>query len=157
MDRKLWPTEKLKSLVERLLKDGCSILLVGAASDRKRTAAVYRPFEKDESVHAISGELGLAECAAAISMCSLFVGPDSGLTHLAAACETPTVAVFGPSDPGKWGYSEFPHAVVHAGLPCSPCFIFGYSKPCSSFQCIEGVEVERVLEACRTALPRKSS
>jgi ADP-heptose:LPS heptosyltransferase len=34
---------------------------------------------------------------------SLYLGNDSGITHLAAACNTPTIALFGPTDPNIWG------------------------------------------------------
>ncbi len=47
--------------------------------------------------------LTLAQVAALLSVCRAYVGNDSGITHLAAAVGTPTVAVFGPTDPVVWG------------------------------------------------------
>jgi ADP-heptose:LPS heptosyltransferase len=44
----------------------------------------------------------LALLAAVLAECAAYVGNDSGVTHLAAACGAPTVAVFGPSDPSTW-------------------------------------------------------
>jgi ADP-heptose:LPS heptosyltransferase len=46
--------------------------------------------------------LSLVETAALLERCTLFVGNDSGLSHLAAALGIPTVAVFGPTDPSVW-------------------------------------------------------
>lgn len=44
----------------------------------------------------------LSELGRWISGASLFIGNDSGITHLAAAVGTPTLALFGPSDPAIW-------------------------------------------------------
>jgi ADP-heptose:LPS heptosyltransferase len=41
--------------------------------------------------------------AALIAQAAVFIGNDSGLTHLAAALARPTVAIFGPTDPEIWG------------------------------------------------------
>jgi ADP-heptose:LPS heptosyltransferase len=46
--------------------------------------------------------LPLPGLAAALAACALFVGNDSGTTHLAAACGCPTLALFGPTDPAAW-------------------------------------------------------
>ncbi len=45
----------------------------------------------------------LVSIAGALAHASLFVGYDSGLTHLAARLHRPTVALFGPTDPRRWG------------------------------------------------------
>jgi len=47
--------------------------------------------------------LDLPLLAAVLSQCSLFIGNDSGITHLAAALGVPTIALFGPTDPYVWG------------------------------------------------------
>jgi ADP-heptose:LPS heptosyltransferase len=44
----------------------------------------------------------LPDLAAALTTAGLYVGNDSGVTHLAGLLGTPTVAVFGASDPGVW-------------------------------------------------------
>ena len=45
----------------------------------------------------------LGKLAALMKQSSLYLGNDSGITHLAAACNTPTIALFGPTDPSIWG------------------------------------------------------
>jgi ADP-heptose:LPS heptosyltransferase len=44
----------------------------------------------------------LGKLAALMTKSSLYLGNDSGISHLAAACGTPTVALFGPTDPHIW-------------------------------------------------------
>ena len=45
----------------------------------------------------------LLPTVALIAQATVFIGHDSGLTHLAAALGRPTVAIFGPTDPEIWG------------------------------------------------------
>lgn len=51
----------------------------------------------------VAGVLGFSEVAYLLSEARAYVGPDTVVTHLAAAVGTPTVALFGPSNPVKWG------------------------------------------------------
>ena len=47
---------------------------------------------------------------------------DSGLLHLASACGTPVVGVFGPTDPDRFGPRGVPHRALRRPWPCSPCW-----------------------------------
>ena len=48
-------------------------------------------------------DVRLIDLAALLSTCALYLGNDSGITHIAAALGVPTVALFGPTDPAIWG------------------------------------------------------
>lgn len=147
--RKMWPDDKLAGLIARLAEQPeSSVVMLGSREDRQRAARISAA-SSSRKVIALSDNLTLKQCAALISVSALFVGPDSGLLHLAAACNTSTVAIFGPSDHVKWGYGgRGRHAVVRNDVPCSPCFIFGYSKPCRSYECIDAISVDEVARAC---------
>ena len=76
---------------------------------------------------------------------TLFVGGDTGPMHLAAACGTPVVGIFGPTDPGRNGpFSSEDRVVVHA-VACGPC----YKRSCEKYQqkCIRMITVEEVFQA----------
>ena len=94
----------------------------------------------------------MAETAGLVARSRLFIGPDTGLAHLAAAVGVPTVVLFGPGDHLKWGVSDATHAIVRKDLPCSPCSLFGYHKPCRTIACMKEIEVEDVVAACRQIL-----
>ncbi len=147
--RKMWPEEKMAELVGRLTaQPETAVVVLGTEADGGRASRACAEASSGKAV-SVSHSLTLKQCAALISMTSLFVGPDSGLLHLAAGCSVPTVALFGPSDHIKWGYGgRGRHAVVRNPVPCSPCFIFGYSKPCRNYECINGISVDDVIGAC---------
>jgi heptosyltransferase-2 len=111
----------------------------------------------------VVGRTSIAETAALLAQCDLFVGNDSGPMHIAAAVGTPVVAVFGPSNIGAWGpYSpegeRSPHTVVSRSLPCMPCFYRGHSvglrEGCGTRECLTLLDPRPVLQACRRALER---
>jgi ADP-heptose:LPS heptosyltransferase len=58
--------------------------------------------------------LTLAQVAALLRRSALYLGNDSGITHLAAAIDVPTVALFGPSDPQRWRPRGKRVTVLHA-------------------------------------------
>jgi len=55
-----------------------------------------------ESTVNLAGQVSLAQLAAIISKAKLYIGPDTGITHLAAATGIPVIALFGPTNPVKW-------------------------------------------------------
>jgi len=89
----------------------------------------------------------LARVAKVLSRCRLYVGNDSGLTHLAAAVGRPQVlALFGPTDPRVW--SPLGPGVRVLTAPCAqaPCAA-GRSIDCRDPACLAGLSVETVLAA----------
>lgn len=106
---KQWPIECFADLASRLLGvggplAGGSLFLVGSLAERE----IARPI-----LHALPGALvvdgfglDIPTTAAALSRCTLFIGNDSAMMHLAAAAGIPTVGLFGPTRDehyGPWG------------------------------------------------------
>jgi ADP-heptose:LPS heptosyltransferase len=84
-----------------------------------------------------------------LGACSLFVGIDSGLMHLAAALDLPVVALFGPTDPGLTGPRCSACAIVRRPLACRPC----HDRSCRSRECMDSIEPDHVLDAVARVLP----
>jgi ADP-heptose:LPS heptosyltransferase len=130
---------------------GLALVVIGAVADRAAAAELAAHLGPD-AVN-LCGRLDLSETAAACRAAAALVGPDSGIAHLAVAVGTAAVVVFGPSDPAKWGPPAGCGMAVAQPLPCSPCSIFGYTKPCRSFVCINEIGPERIAEALCACLP----
>lgn len=95
----------------------------------------------DHRVTSFIGQTSLLQTAALIKKSKLFIGPDSGITHLARAVGTPVIAVFGPGNLQKWGPKGERDRVVTLNLPCSPCTIFGYTVPTcrGTYKCMRDI------------------
>ena len=110
--RKQWPTEKWIELGKYLLRRFNQIVIsVGPDRDEVAGAAALQA-ELDGRAVSTGGKLSWAQLANVLYGAKLFVGVDTAAMHLAAACQCPTVALFGPSVVGEWGPWKVPHRVV---------------------------------------------
>jgi len=136
-ETKLWEDEKFAELCDRLReKLGIGVVLTGGESAplericrKMRTRAVN-----------LGGRTTLRELACIYRRAALLVTTDSGPMHLAAAMNTPVVALFGPTDPVRTGPYGSVHRVIRKGLPCMPCF----RKRCETKRCMKEINVEEV-------------
>jgi heptosyltransferase I len=102
---------------------------------------------------AIAPATTLLQLAALLSHCAVCVSGDTGPLHLAAAMGTPTVALFGPSNPQRNGPYGPGHVVLHHKLPCSNC----YQRTCNHWECLPGIEIETVVQAIGRLLEKDES
>jgi ADP-heptose:LPS heptosyltransferase len=81
------------------------VVLLGGPADKEGAAAVQAalPETLRPRVHDLVGRTDWDTLGALIARCRLFLGPDTGAMHLAVAVGTPVVAVFGPTDPRRYG------------------------------------------------------
>jgi ADP-heptose:LPS heptosyltransferase len=94
----------------------------------------------------------VGEALAIISMSALCIGGDTGLVHAARALGVPTVALFGPTDPGAHDFGPRQSA-VSLRLSCSPCTSHGSRRcPLGHHRCMRDLDEQRVLSACETVL-----
>jgi ADP-heptose:LPS heptosyltransferase len=98
--RKVWPLTNWHALLDWIRRTSSfqALLSVGPADDYmdEFTGAM-----REAGVPIVSG-LTLLRLSALLSLCGIYIGSDSGVSHLAAAAGIPTIAVFGPTDPRVW-------------------------------------------------------
>ena len=107
-ERKNWPADRWADLGRWLLArpgpERPRLLLVGGEADTKTLAAlraVWTPLAAPGDL-LVAENLPLTQVSALLARCRLFVGHDSGVSHLAAAVGAPCVLLFGPTDPDIW-------------------------------------------------------
>jgi heptosyltransferase-3 len=100
---KMWHTEGWIALLEFLRSRGYAIVLTGGPAEPETTYARDISEQAGNDVTNLVGKLSLAATAEVIRRARLFVGPDTSTSHIAAATGTPTLALFGPSNPIRWG------------------------------------------------------
>ncbi len=122
---KQWDVAGWAEVALRLQKDfGATLLVTGSEADRPLADALAKALPTKPID--LTGRLGVRETLAVIARLDLFLSPDTGPMHMACAVKTPSVSVFGPSDPGRYfsggsGASGTRHVVIRAELWCSPC------------------------------------
>lgn len=95
-----WPAEKYKELAKRLSECGFLIIFVGDKYDKDVIKKVSKNLKKGDYIDT-SGRTTIKQMAAIIKECDLFISHDSGPMHIAAAVQTPIIALFGPTNPRR--------------------------------------------------------
>lgn len=158
LHRKRWLPDRWATVADRLIDEtGAALLLVGGPGDEDAAESVIAHLQSPAVV--LIRRWSWDDLGALIRRCDLFLGHDTGMMHLAVAVDTPTVAVFGPSDPQIYGpYSER-GTFVWRPTPESPCFYNGVARPdCPcAMQCMRNVEADLVLRTARQVLQHDQS
>lgn len=150
---KQWPTENFARVAEFLTANGLEVVAAGS----KDEAASLTELREVAAVPVTTlYELTLPEVTALAAQANIFVGNDSGIAHIAAAVNTPSVVVFGSSNRSHWyPWTDAPNEVVYEQFHCQPCD--GYEcKEYGDAPCIRNVAAERVFAAIERVLAAKN-
>ncbi len=151
-ETKQWATKNFAEIAEFLMQKGLQIVAVATKKERE----VLDKLRSNSSVPIQTFDnLSLPQITKLASKAKIFIGNDSGIAHIAAAVETPSVVIFGSSNIHHWSpWTNAPHSIVYKKFDCQPCA--GYT--CEQFdepKCILSVEVESVKSAIETVLSAK--
>jgi ADP-heptose:LPS heptosyltransferase len=116
--KKVWPPERFAQVcLEASRQYQTRILLISGPADKEN---VQKVFKLSEDIHPVLVEnKPLWLLAAILERCHIYLGNDSGVTHLAAAVGVPVLALFGPSNPKIWRPLGEKVKVLQAGMEVS--------------------------------------
>ena len=155
---KTWRMEKYAGLAKMIReKLKIDIIITGSGQDYALCEAIKE--KSGISVLNLAGKLTFEQMMRAMKSALVFISPDTGPMHIAAALGAPTVTLFGPSDPAKYGPYGDPklhRVVVPKDIEClhcnkirkppERCFKDGISL------CMEAISVEDVFKECKALL-----
>jgi ADP-heptose:LPS heptosyltransferase len=144
---KMYPLEKMQTVVQQLVAEDSKVLLFGGG---EQESAVLQQWENDiENVHSVAGKFSFTEELAIISNLNTMVSMDSANMHLAALFGVPVVSIWGATHPyaGFTGWAQVPENIIQADLYCRPCSVFG-NKPCyrGDHACMHMITQEMIVE-----------
>jgi heptosyltransferase-3 len=146
---KQWSPENFARLAEDIASKELRIVAVGS----KAESTILGKLRSEARVPvATFDDLTLPEITALASTARVFIGNDSGVAHIAAAVQTPTVVIFGSSNRTHWRpWTDAPSEIVFNPFDCQPCpgyrcEVYGDSR------CIHSVTVEQVIAAVERVL-----
>ena len=118
---KRWSLESFAEVITQLQKRfDVQILLTGSTAEIPLGEALAQ-ITKVETINLI-GKTTLMQLGALIESCDLYLTCDSGPMHIAAAVETPTIALFGPTSPTRHGPYGENHEAIEKPVECRPCY-----------------------------------
>jgi ADP-heptose:LPS heptosyltransferase len=110
-----WPAERFAAVAAALHRGGHDVVITGACNERDLARSVAQKAGLAESA-VLAGTLGLLGLVALICDCRLLICGDTGVGHIATATGAPSVLLFGPTPPNRWGpRGSGPHIAVWAG------------------------------------------
>jgi heptosyltransferase-3 len=164
----MWHRDGWIALAQWLAENGIRSVLTGSSDPDEVAYVGQLSRSMPPGTVSMVGKLSLAESAFLISRAKYYVGPDTALTHMAAALGTPTVALFGPSNPVKWGpwpkgYEADNNPYVMRGTQrvnnvvllqgdgdCVPCMEEGCDRHNASLSaCLQNLPAASVVDALR--------
>ena len=175
---KQWHEQGWLQIADFLNSVGYRVVLTGSPAQSEQDRLKQLQEKMAINTVNLAGSLSLANLAALIKDAALFVGPDTGITHLAAATGVPTVAIFGPTDPRKWApwpvyYADqaAPFSAVgiqrisnvwlvqgKSALGCVPCQQEGCERNRQSASaCLEELSAQTVIDVLKQIIEEKKA
>ena len=146
---KLWDVEKYALVANALCKEQKAVILLFAGPNER--ALQTQVSEMMDIPPILVTTENLRHLAALISACNVYIGNDTGPMHIAAAVDTPVVALFGSTNHIRSGPYGDKRIVVQSGidLGCNPCHPGRHPGGCGAGSCevIAGITVEQVGKA----------
>jgi ADP-heptose:LPS heptosyltransferase len=113
-----WPADRFAAVARHLRDAGHQVVVTGSAAERDLRVRVA---ERAGLPPSALPSTGLAELAALVAHARLVISGDTGIAHLATAYGTPSVTLFGPMSPARWGPPDRPyHRAIWHGTRSEP-------------------------------------
>jgi lipopolysaccharide heptosyltransferase II len=139
---KSWPLAHIARLCEELERRDIRAVITGTKDDIEKVNELKAHIKKAKIIDSVA-KTSINQLACIIKKCSVYISVDSSPLHIAAAVNTPFIALFGPTDYRRHLPPAKNFAVITKSLSCGPC----YKPECKSKRCMELISVEEVLEA----------
>ncbi|UWZ34059.1 glycosyltransferase family 9 protein [Dactylosporangium roseum] len=97
-----WPAERFAAVTRALVRAGHDVVVTGSAAEQPLAARVAELAGLPGRA-VLAGRTGLRDLAGLVGHARLLVSGDTGVAHLATAYRTPSVVLFGPMPPDRWG------------------------------------------------------
>jgi|WetSurMetagenome_2_1015567.scaffolds.fasta_scaffold08805_7 heptosyltransferase II len=133
---KEWGRDAFSVVGRHFMDKGWDIAILGGPDDRQQALDLQKSI--GPRCLALAGQLSLYQCACLLRRCSLALGNDTGLSHLARACGVKTGLIYGSTSShfGFFPFGDPPFKIFQANIFCRPChphggnFCFLGDRPC---------------------------
>jgi heptosyltransferase-2 len=142
-DRRRWPKEHFAELIKRF--PDCHFVLFGTKEEEATNQYIASTIADKKRVTVLDNR-SLREAISIIGSCDAFVTNDSGLMHIAAAMNVPTLVFLGPTNPAYIYPWKVRHKILRTAIACSPCFYYS-PRPLRcvaniNFKCMSDLSVD---------------
>ena len=149
-DAKRWPAKHFANLANKLCAQGYQAIVLGSEKDQVVAKKIASQLNSNSNLVDLTGKTTLTEATHLLASAKGVVSNDSGLMHIAAAVNTPLVALYGSSDPHFTPPLSTNHKIIDLNLECSPCF--KRECPLGTRACLDDIKPELVDQQLATLI-----
>lgn len=150
---KRWGSDRFLNIVNKLIEEfKYKVVLIGDKGDLELSKEIMSALVengRDRSLLNLIGQTTLPQLAYLLNKCSLLITNDSACLHIASAKDLKTLAIFGPTDPKKYGPLARGSLIIQKELPCIPCEV---AQCRFDLECMKKITPEEVLNKIREML-----
>lgn len=149
---KRWPAERYSELSDRLIESGMNVALIGSSGEVQVSEEVCRRAKIQPIL--LTGKTSVAEAVALISIADLLVTNDTGPAHIGGALNTPTLVIFGPTNP----LTTYPFSdnakMIRRPPDCAPCML----RDCPiDHRCMTAIAPQEVFESAVAMIEKQTT
>lgn len=141
---KRWPIQKFSELTALLLNKGYQVAVIGGPGEESLGKSISDAVGLVDEFFDMTGELSLEDTLLLLNRANCVVANCNGVSHMAAAVQTPIVGIYGPTDPKLTGPFSDKFTPVHLNINCMPCYRIGYIQGCGKPVCVQDIDVYSV-------------
>ncbi|MFB6355026.1 MAG: glycosyltransferase family 9 protein [bacterium] len=150
-DLKQWPADRWVKLADWVVSQDLDVVITGSKADRESTGGLINRMDSGR-VHSVAGELSLVETGHLLTQSRATVSVDTGIAHLSAVLDVPTVSLHGPSFPERWGpIGKHVYPIKSEDDRCGYMYL-GFESPDQPLDCMESITVETVFHELQSVL-----
>jgi len=144
---KQWPVSHFAELARQRVAQGEQVWILGSDRDHRVGQLIADLAGADSDVHNLCGRTQLVDAVDLIADARVAVTNDSGLMHVAAAVNTPLVALYGSSTPQHTPPLADRAAILYLGISCAPCF--KRECPLGHTRCLHDISPQQVTQSIK--------
>lgn len=147
---KRWPAERYAELADRLANSGSDVVLIGASGEMDVSQEICKHAQSQPIV--LTGKTTVAEATAIVSVADVLITNDTGPAHIGAAMHTPTLAIFGPTNPLTTYPLSSNAEIIRRPPDCAPCML----RDCPiDHRCMTAITPIDVFERARVLISQR--
>lgn len=145
---KIWDKNNFAKIIEFLSNEkDAQVVYLGTDFDKNSYLEIESLIENELKIKPVNlcGQFTIQESLAAIKLCEILIGNDSGNLHMAASVGTKVIGLYGPMPFEKWKALGSKNILLKSNLPCMPCSL---KKPCKlDKKCLKEIKIADVINA----------
>lgn len=146
--------KNMEITIRRCLKEGWKVVLLGGQAEKEIKKLFSPDIIENDMVFDFVGNATVAEAIAIVSLCDLVLGVDTGMQHIADAAGTPTVSIFGPTNPKTHGAYSDKAMFAEIQEPCRYCYGSSKYEQCSDRKCLAKISPHQVFALLKKSVEK---